>query len=149
MNRRHFIYQACSAIFCVSVGDPMDSVTVGLAISAKIPPGRVCQGAVKAGGSMREVSRQLRVMARPAGQGHHGGGTWSRSSQIRGAEHDRSWEPGSDTAAGWPGRDVGTKVGVWVNEEVAPRPHPTSPPPCSRAIPHLPHPDPRRGKRYA
>ena len=58
----------------------MHSVTVGLDTCAKIPLGTVCQGAVKAGDSMRQMSRQLQVMTRLAGQGHHGGGKQSHSS---------------------------------------------------------------------
>lgn len=83
----------------------MHSSTVVVDICAKILLGRVCQGEVGAGGSMREV--------------HDRGGVQSHSSQVRGAEQNRCWEPGSDAALGLPGRDVQTKaVGVSVSDKV-------------------------------
>lgn len=112
MNRSHFIYEASSAVFHVSVGDHMHSSTVVVAICAKIPLGRVCQGEVSAGGSMGEV--------------HDRDGVQSYSSQVRGAEQNRCWEPGSDAALGLQGRDVRTKaVGVCVSGKVDPRPPPS------------------------
>lgn len=95
--------------FCVSVGDLMHSITVELGVCAKIPVGRVCQGSVRSGGSLRKVSWQLHVTARLAGQGHHG--MRSHSSQVRATEQNWSWGPVSHATPGWSGRDVGTKVG--------------------------------------
>lgn len=96
----------------------MHSSTVVVDICDKILLGRVCQGEVSAGGSVREV--------------HDRGGVQSHSSQVRGAEQSRCWEPGSDAALGLPGRDVQTKaVGVWVSEKVDPRPPPSH---CHTAV---------------